>query len=71
MRFRVVHSFYNNLSLAKKNLSKVKTKWDSAYLINETDGQVIVLFETDNYKEAEKILHKVFSIGLWCGIQRI
>lgn len=70
--FRVVHSFYKDKSLAKKNFTQVKKKWPEAELVEDNNKDfVIVLFTTDDKVEATKILHKVFATGLWCGIETV
>lgn len=70
--YRVVHSFYTNIKLAKNQLNQIKKKYPDAVMEEDNDGHYTVVFmRTKDHKRAMDELHKIYGMGLWCGIEEI
>lgn len=69
--YRLVHAFHYDKASAKKILTTVKKKWESAELEEDISGCAIVLYKSDNYQSVENMLHKAYKAGVWCGIQEV
>lgn len=67
-KYRLVTGWYPSRKTAEKILNKVKGNCNKAFIDEEDDCYVVVLYESDDYDEIDDNWSKFMRMKIYCGI---